>query len=496
MQLNQPSTMSGLGKLATGLSVLSANLLAASPAWSEAGAAPSGLMQETAAPAGSTSFDSSVLFYQEQGGRIRAIEPVINGVINRANGDTLSGSVTYDSLTGATPNGAAPWTGQQTFTSVIKQGTSSTQTTTTTASGASTVTTIPGTGTATSSYVTPAQKVPLANFHDHRFAGNLGYSWLADADTRIKGGAAISVETDYSTISGNVGISHDFNQKNTTLTLDASYEQDTSRPHIGTPAPFQRLDSQITGGKDQKTIATVLLGVTQTMTRFWLTQLNYNYSSDQGYQSDPYRIISAVDATGAPLVYVFESRPRSRQRHSVYWGNKLALGPTVLDASARYYHDSWGINSITLELAEQIPLGHSIYIKPLGRYYHQSSANFYAPFLTGVGLQTTTITIPGTPGHGEDGAGGTPPVTTTQTVVTGLPNYASSDSRLSRFNAVTLGGRLGVQLGHGAEFYFIGEVYRQMGTHHVAGAPGALAGLDVFSGVHAVSLMSGVRITM
>jgi hypothetical protein len=80
----------------------------------------------------------------------------------------------------------------------------------------------------------------------------------------------------------------------------------------------------------------LVTGVTQVVNRYWLTQLNYSIGSTDGYQTDPYRIISAVDpVTGGPVEYRYESRPKSRLRQSVFWGNKIALGPTVLDLSAR-----------------------------------------------------------------------------------------------------------------------------------------------------------------
>ena len=326
------------------------------------------------------------------------------------------------------------------------------------------MTSIPGTSTAHSSYSVAAGRLPTASFHDHRIAANAGYSFLVDPDTRLKASGAFSIERDYTTFSGNLGVSHDFNDKNTTLALSVNLEHDISRPFNGTPTGFEDLNSQIAGGNDTKSTYGVLAGITQTVTRFWLTQLNYNFSQEKGYQSDPYRVLSVVDpSSGAPLDYLYENRPRDRTRQSVYWGNKLALGPTVADVSLRYYHDNWGINSITAEVSEQVPIGRFMYVKPMFRYYHQGAANFYQGYLV-------------------SGAA--------------LPQYASSDSRLARFNATTFGGRFGIRIFADTELYIEGESYRQSGAHVDASAPGALAGIDLFSGVHAYSVMSGFRIKM
>ena len=470
MQLNRAEETAGrkLGRIAAGLSMLSANLLAAGTALAQNDGEDQpqvyvhDLMKEPAPGPDTYVYDGSVLFYQESGGRVQAIEPVFTVQNYLHDGRVLSGTFTYDSLTGATPNGATPSTSDQTFTSIVREKTTSTQVTSTGASGGGTVTTIPGTAYATQSYGVPARTLPLASFHDHRIAGNGSYSWLLNPDTRLTAGLAGSIERDYTTISGNFGISRDLNQKNTTLSLQLNAEEDISRPFSGTPAPFEALNSQIAGGNDTKSTFGIMGGVAQTMARIWLTQINVNLSTSKGYQSDPYRVLSVVDpGNGAAVNYLFENRPRNRTRESVYWGNKLALGPTVADVSVRLYHDSWGISSVTAEASEQIPLGSSVYIKPMYRYYHQTAANFFTYFLVN---------------------GAT------------LPDFASSDSRLSRFSADTIGGKIGFRIFTAAEFYVAGESYRQRGAHTVAGAPGQLGTLDLFSGVHATSVMVGLRL--
>jgi len=470
LTLPGPTPIRKLGRVAAGLSVLSANLLGASAALAQDEGddqplvAVHDLMKEPAPGPDTYVYDASILFYKEAGSRVQAIEPVFNVQNFQADGSIISGTFTFDSLTGATPNGATPSTSDQTFTSIVRQKTTSTQITSSGASGGGTVTTIPGTAYATHTYSVPANTLPLASFNDHRFAGNGGYSWLANPDTRLSVGLGASQERDYTTVTGNFGIARDLNQKNTTLSLVVNLEGDISRPYSGTPAPFEQLNSQITGGHDTKSTIGVLAGVSQTMARFWITQINFNLSGSKGYQSDPYRVLSVVDPTsGAPLDYLYENRPRSRTRESVYWGNKLAIGPTVADVSVRYYHDTWGITSLTTEVSEQIPLGSSLYVKPLYRHYHQSAANFFTYYLV-------------------NGAA--------------LPTFASSDSRLGRFSADTIGGKIGLRVFKTGEFYIEGESYRQSGAHTIATAPGQLSGLDLFSGVHATSVMTGLRLRM
>jgi hypothetical protein len=246
MQLNPTPLKPGkLGRIAAGLSMLSANLLGQPPAQAQSvsptpDTRPAGLMDEGAPQPGSLMVDGAVLFYKEAGSRVQAVEPVINIQQNLYNGSVITGNLTYDALTGATPNGATRARASQTFTSVIRQATTSNQVTTTKASGGAVVTTIPGTAYAHSTYATNAYALPLAAFYDHRVAASGGYSFLADPDTRLKLGAGFSVERDYTTFTQNLGISRDFNQKNTTLSLTLNLEEDISRPTTAPRRPSSR----------------------------------------------------------------------------------------------------------------------------------------------------------------------------------------------------------------------------------------------------------------
>jgi hypothetical protein len=460
MQLNPAPSK---GRIVAALGALTANLLAANGAQAQqapANDAPT-LLNETASEPGSTTVDTAVLFYQEQGGRVRAIEPAISLTINRGNGDVITASTTYDTLTGATPNGAAPWTAAQTFTVPI-QGPGS-QSTTTSASGKKQIVTLPG-GAVVGQYTTAANTLPVdPGFTDDRHGVELGYSHVLDTDTKVSMGISGSNERDYRSFSVNAGFSRELFNKNTTLSIGGNAEFDFARPKYGIPMPLTVMNGIAKGPSQSKTVTSVVVGVTQVLTRNWLVQANYDYGSGQGYQTDPYKIVSVVSATtGAPLQYLYESRPRSRIRQSVYVATKLSIGSAVTDVSLRYYHDSWKIGSVTAEASETIPIGRRLYVEPGFRYYRQSAASFFAYYL---------------PGNAP------------------LPQYASADSRLSRFSANTFSLKAGVKVFGNGELYVLGEDYRQTGAKFLPNAPGALATENVFAGVHAISLVTGLRFT-
>ncbi|MBI1361186.1 MAG: DUF3570 domain-containing protein [Alphaproteobacteria bacterium] len=408
---------------------------------------------------GRTRIDSSVLFYQEAGGRVKATEPVTSFTLNGSDGETLNLKLTSDTLTGATPNGAAPWSQDQVFTTPAHAP--GTTATVTGASGGSRIVTIPGTGTVARQYTAPANTLPVdSGFRDQRYAVDIGYSSPLGAASRYSLGGSYSDERDYRSFSVNAGLSRDFNHRNTTVSAALDYEYDQSAPIFGTPTPFTEMNADVKGGDRSKSVIGLVAGVTQVMNRYWLTQLNYSVGRSTGYQTDPYKIISVVDGvSGAPIRYLYEGRPDNRLRQSVFWGNKVALGPTFADFSARAYHDDWGITSYTVSLSDRIPFGQRFYLEPGVRYYNQGAADFFHNYL-----------IDGQP----------------------LPSFASSDSRLGKFSAITAGLKLGFRITRYSEIYFQYEDYRQSGTTHPAGAPGGLADQNLFGGVNATSAIIGL----
>lgn len=407
---------------------------------------------------GTTELDSSMLIYNEQGGRVRAIEPVFRLAVTGNTGNVFTAKFTYDSLTGATPNGATPWKQTQTFMTPAPNPGSTMAATG--ASGGRTIVNVPGTGTHVAEYQTPAHQLPVDHgFRDHRYAFNLGYSEKWNSNTNISMGFAYSKELDYRSMSINGAFARDFNDHNTTLRLGLNYEYDKSSPIFGTPTPLDRMNGFWKGPPESKDVVSLIAGLTQVMDRYWLLQLNYEVGSNQGYQTDPYRIISVINpVTGGPEEYRYESRPQSRLRQSIYLANKVAIGPTAADISFRYYRDSWGIRSLTANISERIPLSSRMYIEPEFYYYHQSAANFFTYYLLG----------------------GQP-----------LPQYASADGRLAKFRARTVGIRFGYSLSPKTDLYVMAEDYKQMGAHYLPNAPGDLAHEDVFSGVHARSIIAG-----
>ena len=474
MQLKRRRHTTKKGNIRRTLATLAAGLLATGGAraqdqTSQSSAKYSDLFYEsqpTASPDTGSRVETGFLYYQESGGRVQALEPTISAALNLGEDQFLTLGFTSDTLTGASPNGAVPSDHAQNFVTPIRAPVSGSSVISTSASGGSTIIQLPPTpgqlavAALGRQYTVSPNALPVdAGFHDQRYAGNIGWSQSLGAVTKASVGVGYSSESDYSAITVNGSFSQDFNSHNTTVSVASSLEFDNSQPFGGTPSGLTSMNGQWKGPSADRTVVDGVLGLTQAITRTWLAQFNYSYGISQGYNTDPYRIVSVVNqASGEPLDYLYEKRPHERTRQSIYLDNKVHIVESVLDISARYFWDSWGIKSTTVQAAERVDLGDMIYVEPQVRWYHQSAASFYRSFLI-------------------SGAA--------------LPAYASSDTRMGNFTGLTYGLKLGLTVTENSEINVLGQYYKQSGEGHLASAPGQLAQQNLFPGVSAVSVLVG-----
>ena len=182
------------GHLRQTLGALSASLFAATAAHAQEPVfTPASTGQGSDSGADTSSrMDTGVLFYQEAGGRVRAIEPATHITLHGSDDRILTIGLVSDTLTGASPNGAASSNTIQTFLTPLKATGSST--TVTSASGHSTVVQLPPTpgqvAAAARQYTVAPNTLPVdAGFNDQRFAANLGWSQPIGQTTKLSVGA-------------------------------------------------------------------------------------------------------------------------------------------------------------------------------------------------------------------------------------------------------------------------------------------------------------------
>lgn len=291
-------------------------------------------------------------------------------------------------------------------------GTSLATTTTTTApqtytTASGRLVTTGGSTSTTGPYTVAAGALPMdSGYSNKRGSANLTLGYQLDELTSHNLGLGYSYEIDFQSLSVSNSLSRDFNDKNTTLSAGLNLEFDAMEPIGGAPVAMSDYALFEKEGRKNKQVQDLLLGVSQIVNRRWITQLNWSQEHGKGYLNDPYKIISALDSTGATVGYVYEKRPDSRTRNSIYWGNKIALDNDTIDVSLRYMEDDWGVKSSTVDLRYRWAFENHSYLEPQYRYYQQTAADFYRLYL-----------MQGDP----------------------LLAYASADARLGQFRATTVG---------------------------------------------------------
>ncbi len=169
---------------------------------------------------GDWKFDVATLIYAESDNRVAAAEPVFNANKTYVGGEVLNLKLVFDSLTGASPNGATPSDTAQTFTRPSGNG----------------------------SYTADANETPLdATFKDTR--GAFSGSWTApiNRDWDYTLGAYGSKEYDYLSLGLNGGLKRYLNQKNTLLNFSLGFSADAIEPEGGNPLGLARMATPGTG---------------------------------------------------------------------------------------------------------------------------------------------------------------------------------------------------------------------------------------------------------
>ncbi len=384
--------------------------------------------------------ESSFLLYSESD-RVSAFEGVFD-IKKQLRGELgLDLKLTYDALTGASPNGATPAQRVQTFTRP---------------SGSGQYTIAPG-------------KIPLDDtFHDTRFSFGIGLSDRIGSTTAAALGGQFSNEYDYVSYGVNGTLARDFNRKNTTIGISGAYSRDRIRPEGSIPIPLGSMagpgeTQPRLRGTDNKNVYDLVFNVSQVLNRSTVARMNYSFSRSEGYMTDPFKILSVVEGpaapeAGEPTDYVFESRPRSRSKHALYGQVRHYFTGNTVDFAYRYFWDNWGVRSHTVEAFYRWQFKSGRAIEPHLRWYHQTAADFYKWFLV----------------SGQE-----------------LPQYASADYRLANFDAVTTGVQFVLPIGGLMQARFGAEYYIQRGDSSPPEAFGTLRDYELFPQMDAFMLRVG-----
>ncbi len=338
-----------------------------------------------------------------------------------------------------------------------------------------------------------------------------GYEWDHAA---LDVGGGISTENDYDSRFGNLGLTLDFNQKCTTVNWGTSYtNSDTHaimdplswqffrdkrgytgpadaltdgwddplasdvyayspRSHgtlhehrsLDAAGQFMTYDKAILTGNRQDWATT--LGLTQLITQNIIMTAGAGFTRSDGFLSNPYKAVYVFEVPvyeanpdpDKPLPIAvgggtLEIRPHQRNQFT----GKLGLSHYLeaLDAGLHVNYtvssDDWGIAAHTFDGDWVQPVGPGWTVTPHIRYYSQSAADFYAPYF--VVVQT----------YDQSGNPAASPYNKA------LPDYYSSDQRLSGFGALSGGVTVNKQFAKGISLQAGFEYYTHQGSLKLGG---------------------------
>ena len=403
------------------------------------------------------SVDTSLLYYGEDNGRVEDVSLMAS--IRRAFDEdhSLNFSLTVDSLTGATPNGAVPANAPQTFTGPSGGG----------------------------SYIVAPGEQPLdTTFLDTRIA--LAASWQQSLGNAMRWSVGLQrlgrvrLPAPRPRRAPRARLQHAQHDRLRRRRLRPGRDQ-AGRRHARSASRRwpgrSRTRTATTAARpaaatpdDSKDVADLLIGVTQVLSRRSLLEVAYSYGQSDGYLTDPYKILSVVDpVTGVPVggtrgrgavpVPLRDSaRTRAPSRACSPSGAMRSTATRSRSTSA-YMDDDWGVASQTAEARYRWNINDRSYLEPHLRWYTQSAADFYR-----------TVLFAGD----------------------ALPEFATADYRLADLDAYTIGAKYGLRTDHG-EFSVRLEYYQQSPTESPGSAVGDLAGFDLTPDMKAVIVQFGYQ---
>ena len=250
-------------------------------------------------------------------------------------------------------------------------------------------------------------------------------SFTSFKDTRRAADARLTRYFDRQVLALGLSTSHESDYVSNALSLDGRWstpDQNTTF-NLGLGLTHDRINPSNAIVVDaRKTTREFQLGVTQAVNARDLVQAGYTRSLQSGYLDDPYKS--------------WDQRPDRRDAQVLQLRWNHALAGSALKTGYRFYRDSWGIRSHTLDLAWAIPVGASgrSQFSPTLRWATQNAARFY------VDPNSASATYPA------------PSTSATDTTL---------DQRLAAWGALTVGGKYEWPLDRDWTMDSRLEVYRQ-----------------------------------
>lgn len=166
-----------------------------------------------------------------------------------------------------------------------------------------------------------------------------------------------SHENDYDALNGSIDAERHFKDNLTTLAGGLSYSGDELDPTQ--QQGFVRILAA------DKRSRSAFVSISQIVNQNNLVQTGISVTRLTGYLSDPYKLN--------------DKRPGDRTQYAwtTAWRHFIPAANAALQADYRFYHDDFGIDSHTLDLAWHQNIGSDWQLVPGVRYYSQRAADFF-----------------------------------------------------------------------------------------------------------------------
>ena len=242
------------------------------------------------------SLDASMLFWSESDSRVDVTKTLAN--LSRETGaGALTVGLVHDTMSGASPTGALRGEGG----AVTYSG----------ASGGGADGADDGAGGGAG-----GGDGSLASFDDERVQASVALERDVGRRLALELGGVVSRESDHESLGGNAMVTREAADKLSSVELGLALTADTIRRSGtgGTPEPLADTDEGVAFGAGTRNTVDVSLGLSRVVNRTTVARATLQLGRSNGYHTDPYKVISVVDADGRPVDTRFESRPPSCAR--------------------------------------------------------------------------------------------------------------------------------------------------------------------------------------
>ena len=204
-------------------------------------------------------------------------------------------------------------------------------------------------------------------YREQRTQGSLAFDMLNDK-TQYSVSFTNSDEDDYTANTATFDLSQDMFGDLTTLSIGFSRGWDDVR---------KRGDGGFDEPVDRRSYR---LGLSQIVTPRLMLGLAYETITDEGFLNNPYRSVRYLD-DGSPVGYAYQPEvyPSTRTSNAASLNARYFLPyRAAVYGEYRYFTDTWGIDSSTVQLGYTHPWGKQWILEAGYRWYDQSAADFYS----------------------------------------------------------------------------------------------------------------------